>query len=79
MGFLIGLATKFKAYMAAAGGLIIILAVTFFKGRAAGKDAANARTAAKELEDAHTVQNERTKAERLNDDDVDKEFDKWSR
>lgn len=77
MGFLLSFTGKIKTYLALGGAVIGALFWAWFKGRSSGVDATNAKTATKQRKDAHTVQKERTEAQRLDDDELDKEFDRW--
>ena len=70
---------KFKFYLAAAGGLIVAIALAFLKGRAEGNQAAKAealKARDKALSQSKEIENE---TDRMSDADLDRANDKWVR
>ena len=70
---------KFKFYLAAAGGLIVAIALAFLKGRAEGNQAAKAEQAKardKALSESKEIENE---TDRMSDADLDRANRPWVR
>lgn len=70
---------KFKFYLAAAGGLIVAIALAFLKGRAEGNQAAKAEQAKardKALSQSKEIENE---TDRMSDVDLDRANRPWVR
>lgn len=70
---------KFKFYLAAAGGLIVAIALAFLKGRAEGNQAAKAEQAKardKALSQSKEIENE---TDRMSDADLDRANRPWVR
>lgn len=70
---------KFKFYLAAAGGIIIAIALVFLKGRAEGNQAAKAEQAKardKALSESKEIENE---TDRMSDADLDRANRPWVR
>ena len=76
---IIALLGKFKLYLAAAGGIIIAIALAFLKGRAEGNQAAKAEQAKareKALSESKEIENE---TDRMSDADLDRANRPWVR
>lgn len=70
---------KFKFYLAAAGGLIVAIALAFLKGRSEGKQAAKAeqvKARDKALSQSKEIENE---TDRMSDADLDRANRPWVR
>ena len=70
---------KFKFYLAAAGGLIVAIALAFLKGRAEGNQAAKAealKARDKALSESKEIENE---TDRMSDADLDRANQPWVR
>lgn len=70
---------KFKFYLAAAGGLIVAIALAFLKGRAEGNQAAKAealKARDKALSESKEIENE---TDRMSDADLDRANRPWVR
>ena len=70
---------KIKFYLAAAGGLIVAIALAFLKGRAEGNQAAKAEQAKardKALSESKEIENE---TDRMSDADLDRDNRPWVR
>lgn len=70
---------KFKFYLAAAGGLIVAIALAFLKGRAEGNQSAKAEQAKardKALSQSKEIENE---TDRMSDADLDRANRPWVR
>ena len=70
---------KFKLYLAAAGGIIIAIALAFFRGSAEGNRAAKAEQAKqrdKALSQSKEIENE---TDRMSDADLDRANRPWVR
>ena len=70
---------KFKFYLAAAGGLIVAIALAFLKGRAEGNQAAKAealKARDKALSESKEIENE---TDRMSDADLDRDNKPWVR
>lgn len=70
---------KFKFYFAAAGGLIVAIALAFLKGRAEGNQAAKAealKARDKALSESKEIENE---TDRMSDADLDRANKPWLR
>ena len=70
---------KFKFYLAAAGGLIVAIALAFLKGRAEGNQAAKAealKARDKALSQSKEIENE---TDRMSDADLDRANRPWVR
>ena len=70
---------KFKFYLAAAGGLIVAIALAFLKGRAEGNQAAKAealKARDKALSQSKEIENE---TDRMSDADLDRDNKPWVR
>ena len=70
---------KFKFYLAAAGGLIVAIALAFLKGRAEGNQSAKAEQAKardKALSESKEIENE---TDRMSDADLDRANRPWVR
>ena len=70
---------KFKLYLAAAGGLIVAIALAFLKGRAEGNQAAKAEQAKardKALSESKEIENE---TDSMSDADLDRANRPWVR
>ena len=70
---------KFKLYLAAAGGIIIAIALAFLKGRAEGNQAAKAealKARDKALSESKEIENE---TDRMSDADLDRANRPWVR
>ena len=70
---------KIKFYLAAAGGLIVAIALAFLKGRADGNQAAKAEQAKardKALSESKEIENE---TDRMSDADLDRANRPWVR
>ena len=70
---------KIKFYLAAAGGLIVAIALAFLKGRAEGNQAAKAEQAKardKALSESKEIENE---TDRMSDADLDRANRPWVR
>ena len=70
---------KFKFYLAAAGGLIVAIALAFLKGRAEGSQTAKAEQAKardKALSESKEIENE---TDRMSDADLDRANRPWVR
>ena len=70
---------KFKLYLAAAGGLIVAIALAFLKGRAEGNQAAKAealKARDKALSESKEIENE---TDRMSDADLDRANRPWVR
>ena len=70
---------KFKFYLAAAGGLIVAIALAFLKGRSEGNQAAKveqAKARDKALSQSKEIENE---TDRMSDADLDRANRPWVR
>ena len=70
---------KFKLYLAAAGGLIVAIALAFLKGRSEGNQAAKAealKARDKALSQSKEIENE---TDRMSDADLDRANRPWVR
>ena len=70
---------KFKFYLAAAGGLIVAIAMAFLKGRAEGNQSAKAealKARDKALSQSKEIENE---TDRMSDADLDRANRPWVR
>ena len=70
---------KFKLYLAAAGGLIVAIALVFLKGRSEGNQAAKveqAKARDKALSESKEIENE---TDRMSDADLDRANRPWVR
>ncbi len=70
---------RIKTWLAIAGGIVVALAIAFWRGQSAGRALEQARQATKDRRDAQTVANARAEARGQSDADLNKELDRWTR
>jgi len=70
---------RIKTWLAIAGGIIVALAIAFWRGQSAGRALEQTRQAAKDRRDAQTVADARAEARGQSNEDLNKGLDRWTR
>lgn len=70
---------RIKIWLTIAGGVVVALAIAFWRGQSAGRALEQARQAARDRRDAQTVTDARAEARGQSDADLNKELDRWTR